>query len=77
MPTPKQVRFHYARVVKAHDALQAALNDAHRAGVIDYPDDKFSDEAPCKTHWQTWGRNVATTERQLANAMRTEILRNR
>lgn len=71
MPTPKQVRYHYGRIERAHDRLQEALNAAHNAEVLKYTD--FDNQSPCKTHNQTWERILATTEKQLAQAMRREI----
>lgn len=71
MPTPKQVRFHYGRIAKLRVKLQYALNDAHEAGVIVYA--AYSEESPCKTLFETWARIKATTEKQLAEAMREEI----
>jgi hypothetical protein len=75
MPTPKQVRFHFGRIERAHDKLQDALNAAHRADVLEYTD--FALQSPCKTHSDTWERILATTEKQLASAMRQEIRRSK
>lgn len=75
MATPKQVRFHYARLRKLTSALSLALNEAHDANVIRYDKDKFQEDSPCKTHWQTQERIRLTTEKALAQAMREEIER--
>lgn len=73
MPTPKQVRFHYGKIATLRAKLQEALNDAHRAEVIVY--DNYDVESPCKTLYETWDRMKTTTEKTLAEAMRTEIYR--
>jgi hypothetical protein len=73
MPTPKQVRYHYKRMMYRWRQLQNALNDAHNASVIKYPDGAYRDEAPCASHWVTRDKIDATTEKNLANAMRSEI----
>lgn len=71
MPTPKQVRYYFGRIERAHDRLQEALNQAHNADVLVYKD--YGAESPCFTNNQTWERILATTEKQLASAMRQEI----
>lgn len=71
MPTPKQVRYHYGRIAKLRAKLQEALNEAHNAQVLMYDD--YETESPCKTLYETWDRIKATTEAQLAQAMREEI----
>jgi hypothetical protein len=53
--------------------LQCALNDAHDAKVIVYAD--YKSESPCCSLYESWDRFKATTEKQLAEAMRTEIMR--
>lgn len=73
MPTPKQVRFHYGKVMKLYRKLESALNDAHNADVIEYPSDKFADEAPCYLVYKLQDRIRKTTEKALAQAMRSEI----
>lgn len=70
MPTPKQVRYHYARMVKLRWKLQQALTDAHNADVIAYDDSK---DSPCEALSECWARIKRTTEKQLAQAMREEI----
>lgn len=72
MPTPKQVRYHYAKIRRLRWLLIHALNDAHTKGVIDYTDNNLS---PCASHTETWRRVQMTTEKQLAQAMREEIER--
>lgn len=71
MPTPKQVRFHFGRIERAHNRLQDALNEAHNANVLVYTD--YETQSPCKTNSETWKRILDTTEKQLASAMRQEI----
>lgn len=71
MPTPKQVRFHFAKIARLRWRLQWALNEAHEAKVIVYED--YTDQSPCSTLSETWERIKATTEKQLAQAMRDEI----
>lgn len=75
MPTPKTVRFHFARISKAHDRLSEYLIQAHNAGVIKYDQSKYTTEGPCNTNGETWSRIIKTTEAQLAQAMREEIYR--
>lgn len=73
MPTPKQVRFHYLKMWKLHRKLALAMNAAHHANVIQYKD--FTAESPCSTHCATEDRIDSTTEKQLAQAMKEEILK--
>lgn len=75
MPTPKQVRHHYARLKKAHHYLEKVLYEAHSIGVINYPQEEYHSIGPCASHYETWKRIEKTTERQLANAMKEEISR--
>lgn len=72
MPSPKQVRYHYGRVIRLHDRLHNALIDAHNAGIIEYSG--WDGVAPCQSHSETEKRIVATTQKALACAMRREIL---
>jgi hypothetical protein len=72
MPTPKQVRYHYGRVMRAHDKLDAALRAAHFAGVIQYTG--WEGVAPCQSHYETEERIKITTQKALAYAMHREIL---
>lgn len=72
MPTPKMVRYHYRRLRRAWYQLQKALDDAHNADVIKY--EKYQEQSPCQTNWETKTRINATTEKQLAEAFRDEIL---
>lgn len=74
MPTPKQVRYHYERIARLRWKLIYALNDAHNADVIVYTDQALS---PCASHSETWRQVEMTTEKQLAEAMRTEIRGNK
>lgn len=73
MPTPKQVRFHYGRIARLRAKLQEALNEAHHAEVIMYDSKLYHEQSPCSTLYITWDRIKATTEKQLAQAMREEI----
>lgn len=77
IPTPKQVRYHYKKIHRLHNQLGEALNQAHNAGVIVYEQAKYTDEGPCYTHYKTWQRFRDTTKDQLANAMATEIVRDK
>lgn len=71
MPTPKEVRFHFGRLKRRFRLLSEALDAAHRAEVLMY--DSYPEQSPCKTNFETWERIKATTEKQLAAAMRGEI----
>jgi len=73
MPTPKQVREHFGNVMKAFEKLERALGRAHSAKVIDYPSGEYAAQAPCKSLYECHERIIATTEAQLAKAMREEI----
>lgn len=73
-PTPKQVRFHYKRVMRLQTKLAKAMCDAHNAGVIQYHPDKFSEESPGHPNYETYSRLIDTTEKALAQAMRLEIM---
>jgi hypothetical protein len=73
-PTPKQCRRHYARCRRAYYRLRKALNDAHHAGVIKYDNKRFAETSPCHSVWESEGRFVQSTEKQLAQAMREEII---
>lgn len=75
MPTPKQVRYHYGRVARLRAKLQDALTEAHGAKVIVYPDNEQSEKSPCWALHDCWTRFKASTEKQLAQAMRDEIYR--
>lgn len=70
-PTPKQVRYHYGKLRNLRFKFIVALNEAHQANVIQYDD--YQSQSPCKTFGETWQRVLATTEKQLAQAMREEI----
>lgn len=71
MPTPKQVRYHYARVSALRWKLGQALNDAYNADVISYTDHET--QSPCKMLGECWSRFKQTTNSALADAMREEI----
>lgn len=72
-PTPKQVRYHYGKIMSLHRKLAHALNRAHAAKVLVYT--SYQEESPCSTHYQTDDRIDKTCEKALANAMRQEIRR--
>lgn len=74
-PTPIQVRYHYRRVMRAWWKLHKALTAAHDAKVLIYDKDKFGEESPCATNYKTADRIEITTEKQLAKAMRDEIMK--
>lgn len=73
MPTPKQVRYHYKRVMSAWYRLYAALRDAHNADVIIY--EGYEGVAPCETNNQTRERFRTSTKEQLATAMHEELMK--
>lgn len=82
MPTPKQVRHHYKRCRQRSYMLLTALREAHDAGVIDYEakynieTKQLKDTLPsvCDAVYVAKENFEAATKKQLANAMRTEIL---
>lgn len=74
MPTPKQVRFHYKKIMFHQEKLRAALNDAHDAGVIEYDSKLYAEQSPCKTNFQTYDRIKLTTESTRAQAIHEEIM---
>lgn len=71
MPTPKQVRYHYARIARLRSRLASALVDAYSVDVIVYEDHET--ESPCAALYEVWRRIKKSTEKQLAQAMREEI----
>lgn len=73
MPTPKQVRHHFAKCIRLHRQYRRALQDAHNADVIVYPDGVVS--PICDTQWEVYRLFKQYTKDQLASAMETEILR--
>ncbi len=73
-PTPKQVRYHFKRISNLHLKLGDAMNKAHNAGVIEYPDGTYNENAPCKTHWETWRRFEIATQKKCAEALRNEVM---
>lgn len=74
MPTPKQVQFHYTRLRKRWFALQRALDDAHNADVIKYPEGTYNEQAPCWASWELRKRIDATTEKQRAEAFKEQCM---
>jgi hypothetical protein len=72
MPTPKQVRYHYGRIMRAWDRLDEALRHAHIRDVIVYSG--WDGVAPCQSHMETEERIKKTCEKQLAKAMHSEIV---
>lgn len=73
MPTIKQTRESYAKLVRARRIFQRALNEAHHHEVIEYPAGTFRENAPCAAFDECWARVIKTTEKQLASAMREEL----
>lgn len=73
MPTPKQTREAYRKIIIYTRKLHAALCDAHRKGIIEYSDGKYQEEGPCYSLSQVRDRIDMTTEKALLNAIRTEI----
>lgn len=72
MPSPKQVRYHYGRIMRLHERLDEALRRADRANVIEFSG--WDGVAPCQSHMVTKERIKATTQKSLAYAMHREIL---
>lgn len=72
MPTAKQTKALYARLVRARRVFQRALDDAHHLELIQYSG-PYSELAPCHSFRECWARVVKTTEKQLASAMREEL----
>lgn len=70
-PTPKCVRYHYARVMKLRRKLDSAYRAAYRANVLKYGKDEH--HVVCNTLWESWLHFEEKTEKQLANAMKEEI----
>lgn len=74
MPTPKQVRLHFKKVSNARNKLATALYEAHKAKVLVYDNALYSEQSPCATLFgELDARIKATTDPQLAKAMREEI----
>lgn len=82
MPTAKQVRFHYGRCRRRFWLLLKALNDAHNVDVINY-ESKIDPvtkqrcnvhESVCDKVYQAKAAFDKATQRQLAGAMRDEIM---
>lgn len=71
--TEKKVRAHMHRIWFHLDRLQAALNDAHNADVIVYPDGEYRDCAPCASMDELRKRIRLTTNEQVARAVESEI----
>lgn len=72
MPTVKQTKEAYAKLVRARRVFQKALDDAHHHEVIQYSG-PYSENAPCSSFHECWVRVIKTTEKQLASAMREEL----
>lgn len=80
MPTPKQTRAHYKKCRRYFYLLLNALNDAHNAKVIDY-EERYHDSKLVSSHPSVCTKiheakdNFETaTKRQLANAMKEELM---
>lgn len=71
--TPKQTRAVMRRIYLYQRRLQQALNDAHNIGVISYPKDNYNENAPCWAMVELRSRITQTTEKALADVIRTEI----
>ncbi len=73
MPTPKQVRRCYKRVRYHIYQLQTALNEAHNLNVIKYDD--YATQAPCRALGDVRDRFDASTEKQRAQAIKDELMK--
>ncbi len=72
MPTPKQVRFHFKRIMNLQSKLGRALREAYFAKVIVHVDDPTG--SPCDSNYLTRKKIMDTCKTQLADAMANEIL---
>lgn len=78
MATPKQVRAIMKRIYYHQAKLQDALDEAHHKNIIAYNKDEegsYHKYAPCSPTYESRQRVEKTTEKALAQAMRTEIIR--
>lgn len=78
MATPKQVREIMRKIYYHQEKLQDALTEAHNKGIIKYEDkeeNSYFKYAPCSPAWECRERVNKTTEKALAQAMKTEIMR--
>lgn len=71
MPTPKQVRYHYARVSRLYTRLQGALYQAQDAHVVHFED---FNQSPRTDVFKSESKFEAATKDALAEAMRKEII---
>jgi hypothetical protein len=74
-PTPKQVRYHYKKLQSLYNKLQNEIFAAQRAGVIDYDTTEYLKLSPNIALSECHTRINSTTEKQLAAAMRIEIMK--
>lgn len=73
MPTAKQVRHHYKKIMRAWYRLDQALRDAHNANIIEY--EGYDGVAPCQSHGYTKDRVKKTTQKAIVEAFHREIIR--
>lgn len=55
--------------------LQDALNEAHRDGVISYPDESYRDSGPCYSSFDLRDRILRTTKDARAEAFLSDVKR--
>ncbi len=72
IPTPKQSRNAYKRIVYAKRMLNKALRHAREIGLIKTENGNW-EQCPLSSFFKMEDKIVATTEKELARAMRMEI----
>lgn len=80
MTTPKQVRKVMKKIYYHQDKLQDALTEAHNLGVIAYAEkeeNSYFNYAPCSTAYELRKRINITTQKTMADALKSEILNGR
>lgn len=71
--TVKRTEFLFKRITRCMDQLSRDLNEAHRLGLIKYPDDQYKDQAPCSSLWSLENRFEKTTTEALAQMYRRKM----
>lgn len=71
--TPKQTRTLYKAIMRASNNLRKAIFKAEQAGLIFMDMEKYGEQTPLRPFFQMEDRIAKCTEKQLANALRTEI----
>jgi len=78
MATPTETRRIMKKVYYYQIKLQEALTEAHTAKIIVYDHDEegsYHKHAPCSPAYESRQRVDKTTQKQLAEAMKKEIMR--